>query len=370
MPHHTRSLLSHLVRVLVALCPVALLLGAAPQAPRTAAAAPGWRHLVYAGAVVVGHPAHRVPGYSLDYPPGWRAHQWPDTLAGYGQTQLESPSGTVLDLVLLPLRPHGPGAARLIAHDAAYMSYAVRDRVALPLGTATRVRGAVAGSGRVVQVLYLSRRGIVYRLYAARSVNSAESALVARIAASLRVPPAPGLAASPPAPPQGGVSACCRCPAWGSGWGTVLTRLDGVAVYSNAGDVDNGCTGTYGILYQCVELAQRYFAQRWGYPAIWAGVDAAADMPTHHPAGIRFVPNGGAPGPVKGDALVFYGGPFGHVALVGGVDRRSGRVDLVEENWSATGTVSLPIYADGTVGIRDSAYGSYLVAGWLHSPLN
>ena len=77
----------------------------------------------------------------------------------------------------------------------------------------------------------------------------------------------------------------------------VLTSLDGVPVYSNAGDVDNGCVGTYCILYQCVELVQRYFALRWGYPDVWAGVYGAADMRANHPGDIQFIPNGGLPGP-------------------------------------------------------------------------
>jgi len=55
---------------------------------------------------------------------------------------------------------------------------------------------------------------------------------------------------------------------------------------------------------------------------------------------------------------------------VSGVDRHSGQLSLVEENWSPTGAAALPIYADNTIGIRDSAYGSYTVAGWLHTPKN
>jgi hypothetical protein len=42
----------------------------------------------------------------------------------------------------------------------------------------------------------------------------------------------------------------------------------------------------------------------------------------------------------------------------------------VEENWSPTGMATLPLYGDNVIGIRDSAYGSYTVAGWLHSSRN
>jgi surface antigen len=89
-----------------------------------------------------------------------------------------------------------------------------------------------------------------------------------------------------------------------------------------------------------------------------------------HPPDIAFIPNGGAPGPREGDALLFYGGGVGHVALVSRVDQAGGQITVVEENWSPTGEAILPLYGDNVIGIRDSAYGSYTVAGWLHSPRN
>jgi hypothetical protein len=156
----------------------------------------------------------------------------------------------------------------------------------------------------------------------------------------------------------------------GAGWGTVLTYVDGIPVYWNAGDIDNGCDVMYGIAYQCVELVQRYFALRWGYPAIWRGVGGAADMRTHHPGDIQFIPNGGSPGPREGDALLFYGGAFGHIAIIQRVDRHAGQIDIAEENWSPSGQASLSIYPDNSISIRDSNAGSYTIAGWLHSPLN
>jgi hypothetical protein len=119
-----------------------------------------------------------------------------------------------------------------------------------------------------------------------------------------------------------------------------------------------------------VELVQRYFAIRWGYPAIWQGVAAAADMREHHPIGVIFIPNGGSPAPRRGDAVLFYGGFYGHVAMVSSVDSKAGTMQLVEENWSSTGTATLTLYADGTAGIRESTIGSYVVAGWLHGVRN
>jgi len=43
---------------------------------------------------------------------------------------------------------------------------------------------------------------------------------------------------------------------------------------------------------------------------------------------------------------------------------------LVNENWSPTGAAALPIDTATTIAIRDGAYGSSTVAGWLHSPKN
>jgi hypothetical protein len=245
--------------------------------------------------------------------------------------------------------------------------------VTLPLGTALRLTGlpAPVTSGRASQALYLVRGGLVYRLSSTYAARSPERAVLLQVAASMRVlASAGGPSHVPPSPPTPSGETCCHCPAWGSGWGTILTRLDGVPVYWNAGDVDNGCVGTYGIPYQCVELVQRYFSVRWGYPPIWRGVAAAADMRWDHPADVVFIPNGGVPGPREGDALLFYGGGVGHVALVQSVNRQTGTITVVEENWSSTGEASLPLYFDNTVGIRNSAYGSYTIAGWLHSPHN
>ncbi len=351
--------------------------GRAADAPLPPAATPpGWRRVTYAGAPLptgAGRAPARLPSYSVAYPRAWGARLWPDTLAGYGQLQLWSPAGGAIDVLILPLRASGPTLGDLIAHDTAFLMHAVRDGVVIPLGSAVRLSGSATpgGSGRMGQILYVRRGSLVYRFFATYPAGSREGAALLEVAATLQAPappPGPSGAPPPPAPPLAGT--CCRCPAAGTGWGAALTSLDGIPVYSNAGAVDNGCTGTYGILYQCVELAQRYFALRWGYPAIWGGVYGAADMRAHHPSDIAFIPNGGTPGPREGDALVFYGGGVGHVALVKTVDPAAGQLTVVEENWSPTGEATLPLYGETTVGIRDSAYGSYTVAGWLHSPRN
>ncbi len=338
-----------------------------------AATSAAWLTTAYEGSAagsVQGTRRPAVPSYSLSYPPEWALQRWPDTLATFGQLSLWSPSGSVVDLVIVPLRPGGPTLHDVIDHDAAFLHGTTREPVALPLGRGTRLTGVPASAGMVETVLYVRHMGFVYRINADTTAGGLPDRTLDVLAAGIHVPANAAVSpARPPShlPPTG---SCCHCPAWGYGWGRVLTSLDGVQVYSNAGDVDNGCTSTYGISYQCVELVQRYFSIRWGYPAIWQGVAAAADMRTHHPAGVIFVPNGGSPAPRRGDSVLFYGGGFGHVALVSAVDRKAGIVRLVEENWSPTGTASLTVYPDGTAGIRDSAFGSYIVAGWLHSVKN
>jgi len=344
----------------------------------SAAPPPGWQVFVYRGGAVPagqGQAPTGIPGYSLAYPPRWTAHLWPDSFADAGQLDLRAPSGSAVGIVLIPSRPHGPTLADQIARDQAYLTRATRDRVALPLGTAVRLSGTSLQetAGVTIQILYLQRGAVVYRLFSTHVAGAPEPDALARVASTLHIPvPLSGPLSTPtpplPYPPTREV--CCHCPAWGAGWGVVLTSLDGVPVYSNAGNTDNGCVAAYGLSYQCVELVQRYFALRWGYPAIWSGVYGAADMRARHPAGIVFIPNGGSSGPREGDALVFNGGTFGHVALVRSVDRPRGRIEVVEQNWSAAGETTLPIYPDNTIGLRNSLPTTYAIVGWLHSPQN
>ncbi len=351
--------------------------GAGMPAP-SLAPPPGWQVFVYRGGVA---PARRgqtpgsIPGYSLAYPPHWTAHLWPDSLADDGQLDLRSPAGSAISIMLIPVRPHGPTLAEQIARDQAYLAGATRDSVALPLGTAVRLSGTPSqdAAGVTGQILYLQRGAVVYRLFSTHVAGAPERDALAQVASTLHVPvPANGpfSAPTPPLPSSPAGGTCCHCPAQGGGWGTILTSLDSVPVYSNAGNTDNGCVTGYGLSYQCVELAQRYFALRWGYPAIWSGVYGAADMRTQHPGDIVFTPNGGVPGPQKGDALVFNGGTFGHVALVSGVDRAHDRIEVVEQNWSPAGEATLPLYPDNSIGLRNNLPTSYAVAGWLHSPQN
>ncbi|HZT07321.1 MAG TPA: LysM peptidoglycan-binding domain-containing protein [Chloroflexota bacterium] len=166
------------------------------------------------------------------------------------------------------------------------------------------------------------------------------------------------VAPSPVIIPLPTASVECRYP---PPWGTVIAAIDGVPVYSNGTNPSNGCLGTFGLTYQCVELVQRYFALRFGVQeAMWRGVGHAVDVWQHHPPGASTVPNGQSPGPQHGDVLVFDDGGAGHVALVSRVADH--RVSFVEQNFSANGEAWLAIDAANVVEPR----GQYRVLGWLH----
>jgi hypothetical protein len=160
-------------------------------------------------------------------------------------------------------------------------------------------------------------------------------------------------------------------------WGTVLVpggqwagtsaALGDLNVYSN-GDGNEDSYGTYGLRYECVELAQRWAAIRFGEQKGWP-VQAAYQMwsvgPTLSVPMIQH-PNGGSVGPQFGDILIFDRtsfDPSGHVAVVSGTE--PGYVDIVEQNWAnsnPTGRDRLPI--SGTT--MPTRWG-LTILGWLRA---
>ncbi|HXT36656.1 MAG TPA: hypothetical protein VN837_13860, partial [Chloroflexota bacterium] len=212
---------THLALVSIAAILALTLLGAIPAAASPRAVSPPiQQHYTYEGApgpIVSGRPT-RIPSYTLAFPLGWTAQPWLDTLAGYGQVALRSPGGGAIDLVVLPLRRHGPTLANLIEHDRAYFPSAIRDAITLPLGEAIRISGTRAGTGVANQILYLQRRGVVYRFFSVQPLGADPGKMLARLAAGLKIPAAPGahpgVFPPPPVSPASG-SSCCHCPAWG-----------------------------------------------------------------------------------------------------------------------------------------------------------
>ncbi len=123
--------------------------------------------------------------------------------------------------------------------------------------------------------------------------------------------------------------------------GTTMSTFNGVAAYSNGPDqcTGNSCNGygTYGYRYQCVELAQRYFAIKYGITPIW--YDNAIDMCSNYPSGVRITNS-----PKPGDLIVLPNPPYGHVAVITSVG--SSTVNVIEQNADVSGLASfLPLFS-------------------------
>ena len=161
-------------------------------------------------------------------------------------------------------------------------------------------------------------------------------------------------------------------------WGTVLVPgyqwagqtaagLGDLNVYSN-GTGSQDQSSLYGLSYECVELAQRFAAVRYGEQKVWP-ISAAFQMWAAGPnLIIPFLqhPNGGADAPQSGDLLIFNavtGDPYGHVAVV--ADTGPDYVDIVEQNWdnlNPVGTARLTI-----TGTTMPARNGVPIIGWLRS---
>ena len=87
-----------------------------------------------------------------------------------------------------------------------------------------------------------------------------------------------------------------------------------------------------GLQYQCVEYTQRYFNYMYGTIPVWH-VDYAMQMCDYYPYGVTPTWS-----PEPGDAVVFNWAPYGHTAVVTGVD--GGIVYVIEQNGSSYGTNS------------------------------
>ena len=158
-------------------------------------------------------------------------------------------------------------------------------------------------------------------------------------------------------------------------WGTVLVRgADWAGSWAKRGNLDVHSNGDgnqdrlsqYGPAFECVELATRWAAIRYGDPVRWPAFSAYQMWDAGPALPVPFVQlgNGGALPPQFGDILVFGRSPgnrTGHVAVVAGAG--PGYVDVVEQNWdSHRGRARLPIDRT-TMPPR----GGLPVIGWLRS---
>jgi hypothetical protein len=134
----------------------------------------------------------------------------------------------------------------------------------------------------------------------------------------------------------------------------------------------NGCSGCgsstygkYGWEWQCVELFERLInVEKWFEGNAGAGIEGADELFNAVPASaFEKHPNGSGYIPVPGDAVIFGGDTYGHVAIVEKV--ANGRVDLVAQNASPTGRESITINGS-TLGDDYNLY----VIGVLHAKAN
>lgn len=143
--------------------------------------------------------------------------------------------------------------------------------------------------------------------------------------------------------------------------GTTMASYNGVSAYSNGANqcTGNSCGGygTYGYQYQCVELAQRYFAEKYGTTPIWYG--NAIDLCNTHPSDVSKTSN-----PVPGDLVVLDTGTYGHVAVITSVS--GGYVNVIEQNSSPSGKNSYSMSSNIACYLHaDKNSGSYCrAAGW------
>jgi len=115
--------------------------------------------------------------------------------------------------------------------------------------------------------------------------------------------------------------------------GITLASFNGVAAYSNGVDQCSGYScdgyGTYGYEYQCVELAQRYFATFFNTAPIWYA--NAIDMCSTHPSNVQKTST-----PHPGDLIVLNTDPpYGHVAVITQVSANN--ISVIEQNADASG---------------------------------
>jgi Divergent InlB B-repeat domain/PKD domain/CHAP domain len=150
-----------------------------------------------------------------------------------------------------------------------------------------------------------------------------------------------------------------------TGWCTQRATIEdagfpSIGVYSNGTGAYgmNGCMDTYNLKFQCVELAQRYYAIRHGMPPIWPS-GAACNMWNQYPDKFESRPNdGNSPPPARGD-LIIWGCPnggYGHVAIAAGAPS-GGKVYFYQQN------------TDTAYGNRTFSGGRIQesnVVGWMH----
>jgi len=152
----------------------------------------------------------------------------------------------------------------------------------------------------------------------------------------------------------------------GPQWAGADAALGDLNVYSNGTQITDQA-GTFGLKYECTELAQRWAHYKFGEPATWP-ISNAADMWTVGPAlpvPLFQNPNGGARPPQYGDILVFAAtatNPTGHVGVVSSVTATT--VTTVQQNFTLNGPPTGQ-WTQAMTGTSVASLGGDPVLGWL-----
>jgi hypothetical protein len=137
--------------------------------------------------------------------------------------------------------------------------------------------------------------------------------------------------------------------------GQPMESLRGVTSCSNGKNSYSGssCAGEYskGYRYQCVELIRRYIGTKWGWASAamlsghakswWAAMKNSSSYETFPNGKTNLLPQ-------AGDIIVWTGGTWGHIALIGNVfpvGENEGTVAILQQNMKV-GTEELPYKID------------------------
>src|SRR5207302_1528276 len=143
----------------------------------------------------------------------------------------------------------------------------------------------------------------------------------------------------------------------GADWAGASAALGDLNVYGN-GDGNEDTAQTYGLQYECVELAQRWASLRFGAPPIWPVAYAYQmwDVGPRLRTPWQQLPNGGAVAPT---GLKGSDGPGGFALDgFGGV-----------HPWGSAAPLAQPVGWPGWdiargVAVQEGAAGGYVLDGW------
>ena len=174
--------------------------------------------------------------------------------------------------------------------------------------------------------------------------------------------------------------------AGGMPFNSLIGSFNGVNVYSNGSTTNvsnsyNTNNGAYnsGMIWQCVELVNRYYYQIFGKQIRIAGEHANLYYQNASARGLDRYPNGGSVPPKIGDIVVSEGNGIDLVSEANGTDNNVGHVaivrdvsateiQLIEQNWHEGPMDLHKILKIKPGNLVDPFNSSYPVKGWLRLP--